>query len=151
MANLPVSYFAVATDLATADIVILDRGSLWRAIQAAITIPAMVRPVIVGDMQLVDGGIGNNIPADLVKQRGAQLALVVDVSRQTMFAPASPAGPVGGWFGRALRWIPIAGRVVDAPGVIMRAMEIQAIQTVNMRSWAVDVHIRPPVTETSAI
>ncbi len=78
--HLPIPFRAVATDLKTGQRVILSRGNLSRAVRASISIPLLFPPVELDDLVLVDGGLADNIPVDVVKQMGPDLVIAVDVT-----------------------------------------------------------------------
>ncbi|MDO9072137.1 MAG: cyclic nucleotide-binding domain-containing protein [Rubrivivax sp.] len=67
--DLWLPYLAVSTDLHGAHAVVHESGSLTRATAASASVPGVLLPVIDGERVLVDGGIVNNLPADLVKAR----------------------------------------------------------------------------------
>ena len=56
--------------------------SLCRAMRASAAVPAVFRPVMEGDFCLVDGGIANNLPVDLLLATGEKRVLAVDVSEE---------------------------------------------------------------------
>jgi NTE family protein len=60
--DLKIKYTATAFDLAQNKEVVINKGSLYDAIRASISIPTVFTPVISGDSVLVDGGVVNNIP-----------------------------------------------------------------------------------------
>ena len=78
--DLPIPFRCVATDLITGNEVILKSGSLARALRATLSIPSLFSPVQWGDSLLVDGGMLNNLPVDVVKQMGADIDIAVNVS-----------------------------------------------------------------------
>ncbi len=78
--NLSIPYTAVATDLYTGEEVIFKSGKLFKAIRASISIPSMFRPVKYGHRTLVDGGIVNTMPLDIVKRNGHDLLVGFDVN-----------------------------------------------------------------------
>jgi NTE family protein len=78
-ATLPTPFKAVAVDLRTAQIVILDRGSLARAMRATMSLPGVFPPVDLDGRTLVDGGAMNNVPADVVRSMGARTVIAVNV------------------------------------------------------------------------
>jgi len=69
----------IATDLATGDEVVLSRGSLVEAIKASISVPGIFPPVKIGDRYLIDGGVTNPTPIDVVERLGADIVLGVDL------------------------------------------------------------------------
>jgi NTE family protein len=77
--NLPTPFRSVAVDLRTARIVVLDHGSLAQALRATMSLPGIFPPVEIGDYLLVDGGAMNNVPADVVRQMGADVVIAVNV------------------------------------------------------------------------
>ena len=77
--NLPVPYRAVATDIVTGDAVVLGSGNLAVAMRASMSVPGAFSPVEMGDHMLVDGGIADNVPIDVVRRMGADIVIAVDV------------------------------------------------------------------------
>ena len=78
--NLNIPLRCVATDLRTASSIVLGHGDLAQAQRASMAVPGMFSPVIIDDYILVDGGLLNNIPVDVVKNMGADIVIAVDVS-----------------------------------------------------------------------
>lgn len=75
--NIP--FRAVATDLRTGQAVVLDHGNLAVAMRASMAVPGAFTPVTIEGKLLVDGGLANNIPVDVVKAMGADVVIAVDV------------------------------------------------------------------------
>lgn len=76
--NLYKKFAAVATDLKTGKRVILDSGSALDAVSASSAFPIVYSPLSIGDMNLSDGGLTDNIPADVARMLGAQKVVTVD-------------------------------------------------------------------------
>ncbi len=77
--KLPIPYRAVATDINTGKAVILASGSLSKAMRASMSIPGAFNPVTIDDQILVDGGLVNQVPIDVVRAMGADIIIAVDV------------------------------------------------------------------------
>lgn len=77
--NLPIPFFAVATDVETGEEVILDSGHLPQAISASAAIPSLFSPVMIDGRLLTDGGVVNNYPVKELRRRGADIIIGVDV------------------------------------------------------------------------
>ncbi len=77
--QLPIPYRAVATDLITSHAVVINKGSLVFAMQSSATVPGALQPLEYGDKLLVDGGISNNMPVDVVKAMGADIVIAIDI------------------------------------------------------------------------
>lgn len=78
--DLRIPYRAVATNIANGHEVVLDKGSLSRAMSASMAVPGVFAPVEINGKQLVDGGIVNNLPVDVARRMGADIVIVVDIS-----------------------------------------------------------------------
>ena len=78
--DLPIPYCAVATDLKAGREVVIDKGSLFEAIRASISLPSFYEPVQRDDMILIDGGVINPIPLNRVKRNAGDILVGVDVS-----------------------------------------------------------------------
>lgn len=78
--DLAIPFRAVATDLETGNVVVLDSGNLADAIRASMAVPGAFPPVELDGRWLVDGGITRNIPVDVARDTGADRLIVVDVS-----------------------------------------------------------------------
>ncbi len=70
----------VATDLIKGEKVIFQKGLLYEAVRASISIPGIFVPVKRGDQLLVDGGVIDRVPISVVRDMGADLVIGVDVA-----------------------------------------------------------------------
>lgn len=77
--NLPIPFFAVAANIETGEQVILDSGSLAKAVSASSAIPSVFSPVNIDGKLLTDGGVANNYPVEELRSRGAEIVIGVDV------------------------------------------------------------------------
>jgi NTE family protein len=77
--DLPTPFRAVATDLRKGDVVVLGRPPLARAMRATMSIPGVFAPVNWDDWLLVDGGVLNNVPANVARELGADIVIAVNV------------------------------------------------------------------------
>ncbi len=73
------SFGVIATDLESGDEVILKRGNIAKAVQASMSVPGIFPPVKIGSKYLIDGGVVNPTPTDLVKKMGADVVIGVDL------------------------------------------------------------------------
>ena len=78
--KLPIPFACVATDMITGNEVVLRSGSVPTAMRASMAIPGVFSPVIIGDKVLVDGGLVNNFPADVLREMGADIIIGVEVT-----------------------------------------------------------------------
>jgi NTE family protein len=78
--QLPTPFRAVATDLETGDVVLMDRGDLSIAMRASISAPGVLAPVDYQGRLLVDGGLAENLPINVARAMNADILIVSDVS-----------------------------------------------------------------------
>ena len=69
----------VATDIHDGSTVVLNTGKLAPAIRASMSIPTVFEPLKYQDKTLIDGGISNPVPDDIVKQMGADIVISVNL------------------------------------------------------------------------
>ena len=77
--ELPIPFRAVATDVNSGEMVVLDRGSIASAMRASMAIPSVFSAVELDGRTLVDGGLVNNVPVDVVRSMGADVVIAVDL------------------------------------------------------------------------
>jgi NTE family protein len=78
--KLRLPFAAVATDLNWGHRVVLDSGPVAPAVRASSAIPGVFEPVMHQGKLLVDGGLVDNIPIDVAREKGADLVIAVDIS-----------------------------------------------------------------------
>ncbi|MDW7681395.1 MAG: patatin-like phospholipase family protein, partial [bacterium] len=79
--SLVVPYRALAVDIATGEVLALSQGDLAQAIHASMAIPFVFYPARVGERLLVDGGVLNILPTDVVQEMGADVIVAVDLEQ----------------------------------------------------------------------
>ena len=77
--KLETPFVCIGTDLVTGENVVLNKGSLAKALRASMSIPSYFTPVDIDGRLLVDGGIVNNFPVLEVKNMGADIIIGVDI------------------------------------------------------------------------
>lgn len=78
--QLSTPFSAIAVDISSGSEVVLSSGNVANAIAASCAVPALFKPVEIDGMVLVDGGLLNNMPADVCRQMGADLVISVDLN-----------------------------------------------------------------------
>lgn len=78
--ELPTPFRAVAVDIASGEEVVLRSGSVARAVRASCSIPGIFEPTELEGRLLVDGGLVNDVPTDVVKDMGADFVMGVDLN-----------------------------------------------------------------------
>ena len=79
--DLKIPFAAVATDVESGAKVILNQGKVIDAVRASISIPGIFTPVKYQDYYLVDGGVVDPVPVDVVKMMGADIIIAVNLAK----------------------------------------------------------------------
>jgi len=124
-----IPFAAIATDVKNGENVIMREGKLIDAIRASIAIPLIFQPVQRGDLLLMDGGFCNPVPADVVRNMGADYVIAVDVTSQWMNLEDE-----------AVNWKNMYSVVSNSLSVI----EYQISREILKKA---DIVLRPPVTQ----
>ena len=127
----------VTVDLITGAEVVRDTGDAVNGVLESINLPQIARPILRDGMALVDGGIINNVPSDLLPERGADMVIGVDISSQLRHRFA---GNVPG----------LANSQLKKPGqfeTIMRSNEVQDHLITALRTSNVDFMIDVDTSE----
>jgi predicted acylesterase/phospholipase RssA len=94
-----VRFFCVSANLTRAEEVIHERGELWRAIRASLSLPGIFPPVYYDGDLLIDGGALDNVPTEVMRTRiGGGTVIAVDISPAVEPMTVAPFGPgLSGW------------------------------------------------------
>jgi NTE family protein len=74
-------FFCIASNFSKAFETVLKRGSLARSIRASCAVPGLLPPVPIGGDLMVDGGVFNNYPTDVMAGAGVARIIGVNISR----------------------------------------------------------------------
>jgi NTE family protein len=78
--DLDIPFRAVAVDITSGEEVVLQSGSVARAVRASCSIPGIFEPTELDGRLLVDGGLVNDVPTDVVRDMGADRVIGVDLN-----------------------------------------------------------------------
>lgn len=145
-------FFCVSANLTKAEVMVHDRGPLATAVRASLSLPGIFPPVRWGSNFLVDGGVLNNLPVDVMRQRlktGSVVAVDISVEEE-LRAPAHYRETPSGWallVSRLLRRGEVDGTPLSL-SVLMRAKELAGIRAQReiLAEYPPDVVIRPNVS-----
>ena len=76
-----IPFYPIATDLNTGETIVLEKGSIAKAIRASSSIPGIFVPVTFDNRMLVDGGVTDNIACDVAKNKGADIIIAVNINK----------------------------------------------------------------------
>ncbi len=76
--DLAIPFYAVAVDLKTGKEIHFNKGDIASIVSGSCAIPGVFYPVKYNNMTLIDGGVSNNIPADVLKMNGCDYVITID-------------------------------------------------------------------------
>ena len=78
--ELPTKLFVVAVDLKSGKEYDFDKGEIASLVAGSCAVPAIFTPVQYENYCLIDGGVMNNIPANVLKENGCDVVITIDVN-----------------------------------------------------------------------
>jgi NTE family protein len=155
--DLPRRFFCVSANLTRAEEVVHERGVLWRAVRASLSLPGIFPPVYADGDLLVDGAALDNVPVEVMRARiGSGPVVAVDLDSEVELMTAAPFGPgLSGWRVLGHRLNPLA-----PPRPMPSLTDILSRSTVlsGVRDWRVaqvsrrvDLLLHPPVPAIRAL
>ncbi len=130
----------VAVDLNTGEELTLSEGSLVDALRATVSVPGIFCPAAWRGRLLVDGGVTNNVPADVVRAMGAEVVIAVDVGNPQFVPLAEEAAS------RRI-FLPGLARLSPLFGAMIRSVTIMQAEILRHRLAQArpDLVIRPGI------
>jgi NTE family protein len=136
IADMPLPFFAVSSNLTTGRIEVHRRGLLRRAMRASISIPGVMPPVVMDGQVLVDGAVIKNFPTDVMRQFNTGPIVGVDMSQMRGVDPQALENPPSWW-----RWI-ASGAWKKGPPIVSVLMRAATITTdADMESSRADTDV----------
>ena len=134
--QLAVPCLSVTLDLVSGNSVVRERGDAVHAILESINLPVLSVPIVRNGQALIDGGLVNNIPADVLVSMGCNFVIAVSVTAklETSFCDIKPEKPT------------LSG---NKPGLVPTIFRSLLVQNYNLNAFGVqpaDVVIEPDVT-----
>jgi NTE family protein len=106
-------FFCVSTNLTRARAEVHRQGLLWRALRASVAIPGVLPPMLENRDVLVDGGVIDNFPVDVMAAGGRGPIIGIDVAGDRALMPGSEIPPRATPFLRLIR-----PRTPSMPGIV---------------------------------
>ncbi|KTD60342.1 patatin-like phospholipase [Legionella santicrucis] len=96
--DLWLNYFCVSTDLISQNSYVHDRGLLWESIRSSISLPFIYPPVAFNDKLLIDGGVLNNMPIDVMRRYSNSSKIIAsNISSKHSFQTTPLPYSLSGW------------------------------------------------------
>ena len=154
--DLDIPFFAVSANLTDGDIRLHRRGYVRHALRASIALPGILPPVVDDGDVLVDGGVLNNFPADIMRGMHRGYTIGSDVSRQRSgFPPDEFIEPPGfaGWVWKHgfSRTPPIASLLMRAATITVDPSAGRELTDICVTPELKDIELRDWTTYDAAV
>ncbi len=127
--ELPIPFFCVATNLENGAIEILEKGFLPLAVRASGSFPTLLDPVEIDGKLLTDGGVVNNFPVDIMRQKGVNLIIGVDVQDK----------------------LNERDNLDSAPKIVMQIISFQMYNEVGTKRKETDLYLHPDISDYNVV
>jgi len=138
--DLKIPFAAIATDVNTGEEVVIREGSVIEAVRASISIPGVFVPVRLEGRCLVDGGLTNPVPADIVRDMGAKFIIAVNVLVEPQKSKRTVSPPKG-------------DEMAEVPNIfntLIQSIYIMEHEIIKSRMPKADIIISPDVSRIEA-
>ena len=135
-------YFCLSSNLTTGRAMVHRNGPLWRALRASIAIPGVLPPAVEAGEVLVDGGVINNFPVDVMSAMWRGPVIGVDVASDRALTAAAEDLEQGSFW-----WLLRQGRR-NAPGIVsllIRAGTVRSEGQMEASRDMADLLLEPPL------
>jgi NTE family protein len=139
----------VATDIESGERVSIGSGNLVDAFRASASVPMVFSPQKLDGRVLVDGGVSDPVPAEIVNMMGADLCIAVNVVpplKKGVENAVSHAIRMMSWF-NPLTWIEESSGLPNMFDIIMNAMQTLQYELGNFKAISADVLINPELSD----
>jgi NTE family protein len=142
--ELPKPFFCVSSDLTTGRIHVHRTGPLWRALRASVALPGILPPVSHHGHLLVDGGVMNNLPVDVMAAQSRGPVIASDVTGEVdLYVTDSRYGERPVW---SLLWQRMRGSP-SIVSILMRSGTVGSEAQRRVVREQADLLFEPPLPE----
>ena len=127
--KLPIPFFCIATNLENGNVEILENGFLPEAIKASGSFPTLLNPVEINGKLLTDGGVVNNFPVDIMRQKGVDIIIGVDVQDK----------------------LKDKENLNSAPKILMQIVNFQMYDELELKRKDTDLYMHPDISNYTVV
>lgn len=147
--DLETPFVTSAVDLLTGKEHVFDKGPIWEALAASISLPGVFPPRYYNGMLLVDGGTLNNVPENLIRSRGANVIIAGNVSplEDSEMIHIMGSQKAGGKF--SIRGLLEDIRYPPILRIISRSTTLEGREIIRLRKEAMDCFVNMQLQDFS--
>ncbi len=147
--DLAIPCRTVATDIENGERVEIGSGSLSDAFRASASVPMVFSPFKIGDRVLVDGGVADPVPAEVVQNMGGDFIIAVNVVPPLKKGVENEVSRAFRMLNRfnPLSYFEDSRNLPNLFDIIMNSMQILQYELGNFKAIAADVRINPDLSD----
>jgi NTE family protein/lysophospholipid hydrolase len=152
--DLWLPYFCVSSNLSRAEVVVHDRGPLWKWTRTSSSVPGIAPPVPWHGDLLVDGGVLNNLPADIMRERCRGSIIAVDVGATVeLRTNLVDTTAMSGWppLARALNPLDRSAGFPNIVRILSRAATLGSVHDQGAMEDVADLYLHPPTDQVDPL
>ena len=152
--DLWLPYFCVSSNLSRAEVIVHDRGPLWKWTRTSSSVPGIAPPVPHNGDLLVDGGVLNNLPADIMRDRCRGSVIAVDVSASVELRTSLVDDThMSGWprLARALNPLDRGDGFPNIVRILTRAATLGSVRDQGATEEVADLYLHPPTDQVDPL
>lgn len=150
--DLWLNYFCISSNFTLSEMVVHERGPLWKAVTASVSIPGVLPPVVDGNNLLIDGASFNNFPVDIMKAKYGGKLVGINLLVEREYKLNYTELP-GGWHMFFSKFLPFLKRY-RSPGIASIMLKSTILSSmVHQRKQINDLELNmtPPVARYSLL
>ena len=139
--DLDIHFYCNGSDLVSGRTIVFEKGYLATALRASVSLPAIFPPLDIGPYRLVDGGVLNNLPGNILREKGFRKIIGINIlkseaSNSTSTHIKDRRGDLWGKFKDYFSMPPIIN-------IVNRSVEIQGDALAKFREAEFDYILYP--------
>lgn len=144
--DLPLPFYCVSANLSRGDAHTHQHGPLWLALRASIAIPGVLPPVFEAGEVLVDGGVINNLPADVMYRQSAGPLIGVDIAGEHALVSGVDGEALPNLIDMTTQWLQ-GRRRPSMLRILIRAGMVNSKATTRANRQKLNLLLQPPVDD----
>ncbi len=141
--QLDIPFIAVATDISNGSEIVLRHGIVWKALRASGSVPVLFEPYELDGRYLIDGGITNPLPTDILIEQDVDI--IISCTVNSIKAPVKHLAPSAQRHEHVFA-MPARNKKYSIIDAITRSMGIMSAANTLQKSRLADIDIRPNVS-----
>jgi predicted acylesterase/phospholipase RssA/CRP-like cAMP-binding protein len=147
--DLWIKYFCVSCNLSRARVIVHDKGLLKNAVRASATPPGVGPPLIENGELIVDGGVLNNLPIDVMMNFCKGSIIAVNTSPKIdCTTNITHHDSLSGWWLLWKKMNPFARKIIvpNILEILTRTTMLSSFKSVEDTKKFVDLYLHPPIS-----